>query len=124
MQTYQDREVKTGAVSKVYFNLHKKVFSVKQNEKVVCHSSIVILSDVTFKVNQKGRDKVLKENRKNVHAYVIGTLTQDVKAHIDETYREATYNPYKFNSFIDKETHQPISTANTVILKDKRIFYK
>ena len=64
----------------VYFNLHKKVFSVKALQgphkgRVVAHVARVTLRDAAFKVNESGRQRVLREKRKNVHAYVTGYIS-------------------------------------------------
>ena len=60
----------------VYYNLHKHVFSVRSCKSglVEHHVNTVILSDCDFKVSKAGRDRVLKEKRKNVHAGVKGTV--------------------------------------------------
>ena len=63
----------------VYYNLHKKTFSVKaldgsRKGRVVYHADEVLLSDCQFKVSEPGRQRVLSERRKNVHAGVVGTL--------------------------------------------------
>jgi len=83
---------------KVYWNLHRKCFSIQQKGLVVAHADMVKLSDVTFKISEAGRQRVIKEQRKNVHAYMIGTLT-------DELFRigsshALTYNPYKVGAFV------------------------
>ena len=49
----------------VYFNLHKKCFSVKQSGKVVSHDDCVLLKDCRFLVGDAGRERVLKEKKKN-----------------------------------------------------------
>ena len=49
----------------VYFNLHKKCFSVKQSGKVVSHDDCVLLKDCRFLVGDAGRERVLKEKIKN-----------------------------------------------------------
>ena len=63
----------------VYFNLHKKVFSIKALEgpnkgRVIAHSTCVQLANVKLKVGRAGRLKVLESKQKNVHAGVVGTL--------------------------------------------------
>ena len=63
----------------VYFNLHRKLFSVKALEgpdkgKVIGHTTYLWLKDVTFKVSEAGRQRVLREKRKNVHAGVVGNF--------------------------------------------------
>jgi hypothetical protein len=64
---------------RVYFNLHRKCFSIMAAEgpakgKVVAHADDVILSKVTSKVNVRSRDRVRRTKRKEVHAYVCGEL--------------------------------------------------
>lgn len=123
---YKNRQVEGLKQSQVYFNLHKKVFSVKQGNLVVLHTEEVILTDVTFKVNEAGRQRVLQEQRKNVHAFVNGKFLTNfaVVPGLENTMREAYYNPYKTETFVDKETGEPIHRAAHVYLKGKKIFYK
>ena len=112
----------------VYFNLHKKTFSIRScdTKKVIGYSDSVVLSNVTFKVSEAGRKRVLQEKRKNVHAGVEGVLfafdNKEFNYRPTEM-KEATYNPYLYKSFVDKETKEPITQADTVFLKDKRILY-
>ena len=60
---------------KVYYNLHKKCYSIVSLEKenygrVIKHENYVPLTNAQFKVSEKGRQRVLREQKKNVHAYV------------------------------------------------------
>lgn len=41
----------------VYRNLHKKCWSIRQNGKVLIHTSYVVLRNVEFKVQPAGRQK-------------------------------------------------------------------
>ena len=63
----------------VYFNLHTGRWSIKQGGLVHCHAKLITLVDVEFRVREAGRLRVLKEQKKNVHAFVIGKI-----ANIDE----------------------------------------
>ena len=112
----------------VYFNLHKKVFSLRNQKtrKVYAHGNHIVLTDVTFKVSEAGRQRVLREQRKNVHAGVQGDVFSQGVPMVSlegDNIREATYNPYYFDSFVDIETKQPIHSADIVYLADKRIYY-
>lgn len=92
----------------VYFNLHKKCFSIKSLEgpergRVIAHRHIVFLKDVVFKVSEAGRQRVLREKRKNVHAGVIGQWHFDLSEQdLSLMYRErlVKYNPYQSGSFM------------------------
>jgi len=120
---YKNRSVRTQQ-SKVYYNLHKGLFSVKQDGLVVLHTRRVKLVNVHFQVSEAGRQRVLEEQRKNVHAYVNGVFQGVPEYSTVEGFREAYYNPYKVDSFVDKETLEPLYEADTVYLIDRRIFYK
>lgn len=110
----------------VYFNLHRKCFSIKALEgndkgRVVAHRNKVVLDNVTFKVSEAGRQRVLKEQRKNVHAGVVGNWDERSYDHvtIDQHIMlgsAITYNPYKYDSFVHKHGEHRIDTARTVAL--------
>jgi hypothetical protein len=125
MGYYKGRGAYIDYPSEVYFNLHKHTFSMVQNGLVVLHSDVIVLEDVTFKVSEAGRQRVLAEGRKNVHAKVYGNF---VKAELEQGegfgWSEAYYNPYKVSTFVDVDTGEPIHEASQVILANKAIFYK
>jgi hypothetical protein len=120
IESYKGREIKEGENVKVYFDLHRHCFSIQKGNLVHGKANELVLKEVTFKVNEKRRQKVVEEGRKNVHAKVHGKITSEP---IVGNLREAAYNPYFFKSFVDKETKKPIKSAKMVLLKDKKIFY-
>ena len=114
----------------VYFNLHKKLFSIKAMEgekkgKVIGHVPAIVLDNAKFKVSEAGRQRVIREKRKNVHAGVVGDMNDQgirlVIATRDLTTR-VTYNPYIYQSFINAETIEPVMSADTALLVNKRIY--
>ena len=92
----------------VYFNLHKQVFSVRsaRSGRVILHTDKVHINQPQFVVREGGRQRVLKERKKNVHAFVRGYATR----HDDdpESPTDVVYNPYKYDSFVDWKTETPI----------------
>ena len=52
----------------VYKNLHKDCWSVRQSGKVVAHMDYICLKHCSFKVSEKGRDRVRKEGSKSLLA--------------------------------------------------------
>lgn len=120
IQEFKGRTLQAGDKIKAYFDLHRHTFSLQVGNLVFGKADEIVLKDVTFKVNEKKRQQVIEEGRKNVHAKVHGTI---VEGTIQAELREATYNPYKYESFVDKETKQPIESAGLVLLKNKKIFY-
>jgi hypothetical protein len=114
----------------VYYNLHKKLFSVKALEGdrkglVVAHRTHLMLEDVTFKVSQAGRQRVLREQRKNVHAGAQGTWVPDDGDRVADalyTLTALNYNPYKYSTFVNKDTEEPVHTAKWAVLENRKIF--
>ncbi len=100
----------------VYFNLHKKIFSVrdKKTRLVIAHLNNICLEDVSLKVSEKGRLRVLKEKRKNIHAVVEGTICDDNGLYTSDF---ITYNPYKYDSFVYGGAKIPIYKCNNVVMK-------
>lgn len=89
-------------MTRVYFNLHKKLFSIQQKIhgrwKVIEHTSSLQMENVTFKVYEAGRQRVLKQKRKNVHAYVIGKIKFNSPSLLGR-FEFVSYNPYKADKF-------------------------
>ena len=88
----------------VYRNLHKKCWSIRQGGKVKVHTSYLCLKDAKFVVQPAGREKVLREQKKNVHAFVKGYLISASESNrltedIEWTCDAVTYNPYKHPYF-------------------------
>jgi len=103
----------------VYYNLHKKTFSVQYKGKIVLYADYVKLGNVEFRVREGGKEKVRQEKRKNVHAFVIGDLMDYCQYPCENMPPETndkiiTYNPYKYDSFVDKETEEPVYKAREI----------
>ena len=108
-----------GKKDMVHYNLHKKTFSVQYQGKVVLYADYVKLSNVEFRVREGGKEKVRKEKRKNVHAFVIGTLMDYCEFPCENMPPETndnviTYNPYEYDSFVKKDSEEPIYKANEI----------
>ena len=61
----------------VYKNLHRNCYSVRQDGLIKMHTDSICLYDAQFRVGKKGRERVLKEKRKHVHAGVSGSIDGD-----------------------------------------------
>lgn len=86
---------------RVYRNLHTGLWSVKQ-DRVAFHTNIIYLKNVKFLVNERLRQRVILEKRKNVHAFVSGNICAPAE-HYDVNHGglgdAVTYNPYKVAHF-------------------------
>ena len=128
----------------VYFNLHKKCWSIRakegsENGRVLAHATSVAIADATTKVSEAGRQRVLKEKSKNVHAGIVGELVGYVGNMTDAGTRAGicstsefndmfkvdnmeaiTYNPYKSPNFLIRNTGDPVpNTIDRVVLTNK-----
>jgi len=105
----------------VYWNLHKHLFSVRALEgpnkgRVISHSHGITLTDVKFAVQPAGRERVRREGKKNVHAFVRGRIANSgfENCHEDFYYEKITYNPYIYDTFVNAKTKEPIFKADCV----------
>jgi len=73
----------------------------------------------------KGREKVLREKRKNVHAFVKGYLqdAENVSCNPSVITKEVevTYNPYKYETFVDKKDESFVYYADEVLLTHNKV---
>jgi hypothetical protein len=108
----------------VYKNLHKDCWSVKQHGLVKAHipaNEPVAMWDCYFHVDAKGRERVIKEQRKNVHAFVKGYLQEFCNLDTNGKEVEVTYNPYKYETFVDKSDESFVYYADEVKLTHNKV---
>lgn len=120
----------------VYRNLkHGKhtrpLYSVMQDGRVVRRTHRILLTDVKFVVRENGRQRVLKEGRKNVHAFVVGKVVgsaMGIDRHAQHLPVQVFYNPYENGQFVRKErisltgrcmTSHPVTAARAVLLNER-----
>ena len=131
-----NREVRTipkaelvGKKAEVWFNLHNFMWSVRTGGKVVLHTDYIELADVVFRINEGGRQRVLRDREKNVHAFAVGTVLDyslspdDAPLTADPAFNtEVTYNPYKYDSFVVKATEEPVMKAAFVQMIKRKVY--
>ena len=102
------------------------VYSIRGNDGLVkkhlCHFA---LWDCTFRVSDKGNERVRDEKRKNVHAYIQGREGWNEEEQRWERIGPActwildsvaiTYDPYKYKTFVRKDTGEPVTKAELVV---------
>jgi hypothetical protein len=120
-QEDERRTLNEGDKVKAYYNLHLHCYSIKKGSLVVAHAPYVYLNNVTTKVNEKGRQKVIEKKKKNVHAYIIGKIT--LKSFDTEHFNTLIYSPYVYSSFVDGDTKEKVERADKVLCIDKKAHY-
>ena len=113
----------------VYRNLHKDCWSVRQKGIVRFHCNLIKMHICEFIVQPAGRAKVLREKKKNVHAFIRGYLWEDkhhdTLAKLDQKncfiWDDIHYNPYKADTFVDF-AGEPVYSASfaDLSIKDKK----
>jgi hypothetical protein len=116
---------------KIYRNLHRNCFSVlaydfkKQGYRLLEHIHCALLMNVRPWVSEAGRQRVLKSQQKNVHAFILADSyikidkdQNDWASHNPEMY----YNPYTTTSFINKETSETIVRENYIGLSKQKAY--
>ena len=100
---------------RVYWNLHKKCWSVQccKSNKVVLHANELTLTKCNFVVRKAGQKRVREERRKNVHAFVVGEITEAHPYRMPDNWR-VSYNPFKNDTFMQGD--DSILTATDVQL--------
>ena len=108
----------------VYWNLHRSLFSVRSREtgRVIGHWGGIWVANADLVVQPAGRDRVRREGKKNVHAFIRGLL-YDIKPTVlgaDPSFEghlphhRISYNPYENDTFVSRVTGQPVTSASMV----------
>ncbi len=114
---------------RVFKNLKHGCYSIMQNGLVNASAKQIRLEDAEFLVRESGRQRMLREGRKTLHAFVVGRLINYVHPEDDASLgdrlegRCAHYNPYRYSAFIDRETETPLTTARVVQLDERGVIY-
>ena len=109
---------------RVYYNFRKKTFSVQEKVngswKVVEHTNEIFIRNATFKVSEVGRQRVLKNKRKNVHAFILGERFPFIPKSF--VYRdEVFYNPYTGPNFMVVSENKPLDWAKYVTIINGKV---
>ena len=113
---------------RVFKNPKLGCYNIMQGGLIKATARQIRLRDAEFLVRESGRLRMLRENRRTIHAYIQGRLVD--YAHPDEAKtisqlagRSVTYNPYRYNSFVDRETETPLANAPWVQLDEHGVTY-
>ena len=136
-------EAPVGLLVDLYLNLHRTGFlSVRAAEgesrgRVIAHVRAIQLENCDFRVSESGRQRVIREKSKNVHATIRGRV---VVSGSDPTVIErigmaasqlastggmdVAYNPYFTPLFIDRATKMPVLASPQVVIVGKQVTAK
>ena len=81
-----------------------------------------MIENPRFIVQPAGRAKVLREKRKNVHAYIKGNWSDWKPSEVGFTGKLVRYNPYTMDCFFYAEDHEPIYAAKRALLTSTGVY--
>jgi hypothetical protein len=101
----------------VYRNLTKRCWSIKcrTTNRVIAHADNIQMVNVRFHVSESGRQRVLRERKKYVHAGAIGDCYAFNPSDVNGEEMQVFYNPYKNSTFVDG-VGNPVKTATHATL--------
>ena len=103
--------------AEVYWTLHRDTYSVRRwRGKVAYWPAMVTLLAGTFHVSAAGRARVLREQRKNVHAFVRGEVAPQQHLAPPAGAVRVSYNPYRGGSFYRCDTGEPVTQHDGCVL--------
>jgi hypothetical protein len=107
----------------VYRNVNTGNWSIRAQGgllggRVIAHADSLALYGAEFVVSESGRQRVLREGRKNVHAGVVGELAPEFNwiASGDWLDTEIYYNPWQTSTFVVRGSAVPVVRASHVHL--------
>ena len=115
-------------IVQVYKNLHKSraagknIYSVRDKKSglVISHVKEIVLKNVIFKVSEAGRQRVLREKKKNVHSWAEGKICKNHFFLGCKIY----YNPYKVDQFTDLSTGEKVHNCKFARINEDGVFAK
>lgn len=119
----ENRTIDKNKPVEVYRNLQNDKLSIRQKGLVIAYSDEIILSDVKFVVQPAGLRAARETGQRNVHAFVKGLIWDlELPMVINLIGVEVTYNPFKYNSFVYKETEEGVWRASAAIINGGRVW--
>lgn len=121
-----DWDVFTGQTVRIYRNLLTGMMSLQTKVPgrgwiVAGHTTEAIVANVTFHVSEAGRQRVIRDRCKNVHAWgqgvLIGAIDPSIEAPI-----ALKYNPYTDETFVQRFTQQPITGCQYLVVRENLVF--
>jgi hypothetical protein len=121
-----DWQVCQGLQTRIYRNLGNGLMSLTQQINkswlLVGHTSNVAIEYPKFYVSEAGRQRVIREHQKNVHAWATGRLLT-IAYRLDRSdLKQIYYCPYTQPYFSWLDSKEQIVSADLLIVIDNQVF--
>ena len=100
----------------VYRHLRLRAWSVREGGRVVAHERCVLLTDCTLVASEASRRRLLAQGRREVHAWVRGTVT--AWSEPPATARVVRYRPLLQGGFRDEDGEIVVSAEAVWLCAD------
>ena len=114
-----------GQRARIYRNLNNGRMSIQikagKSWKVVGHVLDAVLQDVGFHVSEAGRQRVIRDGSKNVHAWGEGILLGETDEAIVAPISLA-YNPYQHETFLERGTGHIIESCEFLVVRQNLVW--
>lgn len=109
---------------RVYFNLHKKCWSVLKREpgkgwRLCTHTNFLALNNVRPVIHKHGQERTRREGKKYVHAYLEGEVETglfDLTPH----HKQLSYVPMIHDTFVWRDDYTEFTQSRQVVLTERR----
>jgi hypothetical protein len=122
MKLYKNRIINYQEPVRVYRNLSKTIkeaYSIQQNGLVVAHTDLLELRNCEFIINKNGQERVRREKKKYVHAFVVGIPKVKLPTHAKLKYK-IKYNPYKDDTFVAVADDEELPVSGAEVIRINR----
>lgn len=129
--SFRGRAIDMDKPVRIHRNLHgrgDRKFSICQSGLVVGHTNQLMLGDCKFIVREAGRLRVLREKRKNVHAFIYGWIAKNgamgmLACNQQPLPARIVYNPYEHSAFVCVDLAEPfeVHIAMAVLINNKGV---
>lgn len=121
MISFKNRDLDLTKPVEIYRCLNRKgvIFSVRQNGKVVAHTSKIILKDCELIVNKSGKQRSIQTQERNVHAFIKGVIGEydDIKLTFSYLIK---YNPFSLENFVING--KEVDKCDIVYIQDSKMY--
>jgi hypothetical protein len=114
-----------GLPTQCYRNLNNGLMSIRQkigsSWLVVGHADNLIIQNPIFYVSEASRQRVIRTQKKNVHAYGCGILIGRSLESLPPL-KEIRYDPYRSSFFSWRDSDRQVERSDYLIIIDNRAF--
>lgn len=106
----------------IYRNLNRGGFSVKHKGLVVDRTNNFYAENVEFRVSGASQNRARREQRRNVHAYIVCDRYSRPHHPDVSDYQQLYYHPLTTDTFVIAGTDTPVLEASRVIGTDGKAY--